>query len=197
MSKSFSPKKSAKKVVLSITVWVVIALLLLTVAFTVTTLFIVDNPNASPKGKRYVTLTQDDPVIGAFEGDMIVVEVVDEFSHIKLGDVITYGKNDGAVVTRKISEKIPEPNTNGSIVWCFRVEGESNYVHPNQVYGAYKLGGEEVGKTVSGYGRLVNFMHTSGGYVVFVILPIVLIFAYFGIKLVGEVIVYEKAKKQD
>lgn len=197
MTNSSKDKKNVQKIITNIATIFVLVFLALVVAFTVATLFVVDAPKPAPNGKRYLTLSKDDTILDAIEGDMLVVQSVEDFTAIEVGDVITYALSDGSLLTRAIIEKFPEPHANGSTTYCYKVESELAYVHPNQIYGLFKVDGVEVGKVVKGYGNFTGFLRTGGGYMLFVITPILLVLAYFIIKLVFDTIDYSKEKAKE
>ena len=123
------------------------------------------------------------------KGDLIISQKEFNHSQIQVGDVITfiYYNSDGEtpIVTAEVTHIIQEPKSTVSVN-CYKVTGQKEYVHPNDVVAVYVIGGETVGKHYANIGSALDFMRSAWGYVVFVVLPAVLAIGLVAITLVYD-----------
>ena len=167
--------KSAKKavtIVLSVILWVVI---LLAALFAFTTLATRDVSKVSSIAGYTPMTVQSDSMAPTFEkGDLILIRKCDT-SALAEGDIITFHTiimNEYALNTHRIV-KIDEQNGYRS----YTTLGDNNSVADTHIIGDGDIVGKYVGK-VSGLGRVMDFMSSSTGFLVLIVLPMLLFFIY-------------------
>lgn len=139
-------------------------------------------------GNAYVSVlseSMDGPnpgyeVDGFKKGDLIRIKILsdDEKANLKEGDIITfYQIIEG---TRQLNtHRIIEVKTGASVSYV--TQGDNSPAHesvaPTSIVGLY------TGHHISGLGNFVNFFHSSAGFFSCVVVPSLLIVAYFAVNL--------------
>ena len=168
--------KSAKKVVmivLSIILWAVI---LLAALFAFTTLATRDNTKVASIAGYTPMVVQSDSMAPTFKaGDLIVIRKCDPAT-LKEGDIITFHTiimNEYALNTHRIA-KIDEMNGYRS----YTTMGDNNNgIADTHIISDGDIVGQYAGK-VSGLGRVMDFMSSSVGFLLLIVLPMLLFFIY-------------------
>lgn len=168
--------KSVKKVAmitLSVILWVII---LLAALFSFTTLATRDSSKVASLAGYTPMVVQSDSMVPTFKtGDLILIRKCDPAT-LEEGDIITFHTiimNEYALNTHRIV-KIDEQNGYRS----YTTMGDNNngiadthIISDGDIVGAY------VGK-VSGLGRVMEFMSSSIGFLLLIVLPMLLFFIY-------------------
>ena len=147
-------------------------------------------------GKAYVAV-QSDSMEGTNpdsfnKGDLIKIKVLkdEEKDDLKVGDVITFE-------FYKKDSQTNELNTHRIIaVTADSIDGSLTYItqgdkpaalgldEKTESVKASKVIGKYTGKKLSGWGKAADFFHSSAGFFVCVVIPSLLIVAYFAVNLV-------------
>lgn len=143
------------------------------------------NKNDIPSimGKSFITIQSDsmDPTFKA--GDLIIGNVLtdDEKKTLQKGDVITFysdlnGDGINELNTHRIVDKYEE---SGYIYYVTKGDNQStNPVNDkNPVISQYALA-KYTGTRVPGVGRVINFLQSSLGFLLVIVIPLVLFFLY-------------------
>lgn len=167
--------KTAKKgitIIVSIILWAVI---LLAALFAFVTLATRDEMNVSSLAGFTPMIVETDSMAPTFSsGDMILIKKTDPAS-LKEGDIITFHTiidNQYALNTHRI-ESIVEQNGMRS----YTTKGDNNDMPDMHVIADGDIVGKYVGK-VSGLGKVMEFLSSSVGFLVVIVLPLLLFFIY-------------------
>lgn len=103
-------------------------------------------------------------------GDLIVIKKANA-REVEVGDVITYRQDDSTLVTHRVVEVLRE----GGKVF-FRTKGDANNTEDASLVSAEALLGT-LAFIIPRGGYVANFVRSPAGFVVFIILPVVLLIA--------------------
>lgn len=143
------------------------------------------NQNDIPNflGKSFITI-QSDSMNPTFKtGDLIIGEVLtdDQKKELQKGDVITFyadlnGDGENELNTHRIVDRYEE---NGNIYYV--TKGDNPGTNPindkNPVISQYALA-KYTGKRVPGVGKVINFLQSSVGFLVVIVIPLIIFFLY-------------------
>ena len=101
-------------------------------------------------------------------GDMVVVTEIDP-TKVKEGDVIPYRIDQSTLVTHRVIEVIKEENS-----LMFRTRGDANNTEDQELVEASQLVGKMSFKIPYG-GYVTNFIRSPKGFILFILLPAVLL----------------------
>lgn len=167
--------KSVKRVVaivLSIVLWAVI---LIAALFAFTTLATRDSTKvASIAGFTPLTVKTDSMVPTFRSGDLILIRKCDPGT-LQVGDIITFHaiiENEYALNTHRI-EKIETQNGYRS----YTTKGDNNSIADTHIISDGDIVGVYVGK-VGGLGRVMDFLSSSTGFLLVIVLPMLVFFIY-------------------
>ena len=165
--------KKAATIVMSILLWVVI---LLAALFSFTTLATRDNSRVASVAGFTPMIVQTDSMAPTFQaGDLIVIRKCDPAT-LQEGDIITFHTiimNEYALNTHRIA-RIDEQNGYRS----YTTMGDNNNgIADTHIISDGDIVGEYVCK-VSGLGRVMDFMSSSVGFLLLIVLPMLLFFIY-------------------
>ena len=188
--------KKGITILISIVLWAVI---LLAALFAFTTLATRDNTNVSSLAGYTPMIVQSDSMAPTFyAGDLIFIKKCDT-SALKEGDIITFHtiiNNEYALNTHRI-ESITEENGIRSYV----TKGDNNDIADVHVISDGDIVGKYLGK-LSRFGKVMEFLSSSVGFLVVIVLPLLLFFIYqiynlimVGINLKKAMAVEEATKK--
>ena len=188
--------KKGITILISIVLWAVI---LLAALFAFTTLATRDNTNVSSLAGYTPMIVQSDSMAPTFyAGDLIFIKKCDT-SALKEGDIITFHtiiENEYALNTHRI-ESITEENGIRSYV----TKGDNNEMSDMHVISDGDIVGKYLGK-LSRFGKVMEFLSSSVGFLVVIVLPLLLFFIYqiynlimVGINLKKAMAVEEATKK--
>ena len=200
--------KQVVSIVLNVLVWI---FLIFSILVTVLVFASQNTPDGVPSlfGQSFVTV-QSDSMDGQFKtGDLIIIEKVNETQALELGknvanksgEVITYRApididgdgQPGDLNTHRIVER---RENEGGIVY-FKTQGDNEAMCPNpddyelrftDVIGVWK------GGKIAGLGGVIDFLRSSLGFLLCVVLPMVLFFLYEVYNLIS-IIVKDRMKK--
>ena len=188
--------KKGITILISIVLWAVI---LLAALFAFTTLATRDNTNISSLAGYTPMIVQSDSMAPTFyAGDLIFIKKCDT-SALKEGDIITFHtiiENEYALNTHRI-ESITEENGIRSYV----TKGDNNEISDMHVISDGDIVGKYLGK-LSRFGKVMEFLSSSVGFLIVIVLPLLLFFIYqiynlimVGINLKKAMAVEEATKK--
>ena len=188
--------KKGITILISIVLWAVI---LLAALFAFTTLATRDTTNVSSLAGYTPMIVQSDSMAPTFyAGDLIFIKKCDT-SALKEGDIITFHtiiENEYALNTHRI-ESITEENGIRSYV----TKGDNNEMSDMHVISDGDIVGKYLGK-LSRFGKVMEFLSSSVGFLVVIVLPLLLFFIYqiynlimVGINLKKAMAVEEATKK--
>ena len=164
--------KKGVTVIASIVLWGVI---LLAALFAFTTLATRDNANVSSlAGYTPMAVRSDSMAPTFYAGDLIFIKKCDT-AKLNEGDVICFHtiiENEYALNTHRI-EKIEE--TEG--MRSYTTKGDNNAISDTHIIADGDIVGKYVGK-LSKFGRVMDFLSSSVGFLIVIVLPMLLFFIY-------------------
>ena len=137
---------------------------------------------------------QSDSMSPTFDqGDLIIDKEVKDTSELKVGDIISFWTIiDGYKVVN--THRIVEIETGESFTF-FYTKGDNNSrmgaltVHENDVIGIHK-------STISGLGKVLDFLQTSKGFFITIVLPVFAFFLYYLVSFFRTLFEYKKVKNR-
>lgn len=198
-----------KKIIGIVSSVLVVIILVFVVMITLSIILSSGKNYTSLFGKAYVSVLTDSmegvydesfpyEVKGFKQGDLIQIRILDpgEKTELKQGDVITYEMDEqGTLNTHRIIMK----EDNGISI-KYTTQGDNpdaiagnatEEVWSNKVVGVY------TGHRIAGLGKAVDFFHSQAGFFVCIVLPSLLIVAYFAYNLVVTVKSVKNAYKEE
>ena len=162
----------AAEILFSFVLWAVI---LMAALFTFTTLATRDNNQvASIAGFTPLTVASDSMAPTFNAGDLIIIRKCDTKA-LKEGDIITFHaiiNNEYALNTHRIAE-IQEQNG----ARCYTTKGDNNAIADTHIISDGDIVGRYQGK-LPGFGKIVDFLSSSMGFLLVIVLPLLVFFVY-------------------
>jgi signal peptidase len=189
-------KKVLKKILNTIVDIVVI--LILAVSVLIVTLSLTTNSSGVPHIFGIAPLSvQSNSMEDTFsEGDLILSEVTNDiYYEYKVGDIVTFPiEIDGVSTynTHRIVEVIVD-----EFVTYYRTQGdnkESNPIPDRKLQTSANIVAKYTGNKISGLGHVLSFIRTQLGFFLCVLLPMIVFFIYEAIRVIMNLIAYNKEK---
>ena len=129
-------------------------------------------------------------------GDLILSEVTNDIGYeYQVGDVVTFPiEINGETVynTHRIVEVIDDDS-----ITYYRTQGDNEDTNPvpdEELQTASTIVAKYTGNKISGLGYVLSFIRTQLGFFLCVLLPMIIFFVYEAIRVVMNVIAYNKEK---
>jgi signal peptidase len=175
--------KKAWKVISTVLVWLVVAVAVFMMVFTIVSVNTFNRNDRNLFGLRFYIVLSDSMKATDFDaGDLVIVKEVDPTT-LQEGDIIAYqsqnSENYGATVTHKIRAKTTDANGNpGFITYgtTTGVDDETVVTYPF-ILGKYQVALPKVG-------TFFQFLKTPQGYIVCILIPFLLMIIYHGLNCV-------------
>lgn len=184
--------KKAINIIKNIFTWLVVALAVCMMIFTVVSVNTFDRSDRSIFGYKMFIVLSDSMSKTDFEaGDLVLSKKVDP-STLQVGDIISYQstnlENYGETVTHKIRELTKDAEGNpGFITYGTTTDtNDENIVTYSFVLGKYQM-------RLVGVGKFFQFLKTTPGYIVCIFLPFLLLILMQGI---NSIRLFRKYKKE-
>lgn len=166
--------KKAFHIIKSVLVWLVAALAVCMMIFTIVSVNTFDRADRSLFGyKAFIVLSDSMSATDFSAGDLVLSKEVDP-STLQAGDIISFQSTDpdnyGEVVTHKIRERTTDENGNPGFITYGTTTGENDetIVTYDFVLGKYQT-------RLPGVGKFFQFLKTTPGYIVCIFLPFLLL----------------------
>lgn len=166
--------KKALHILKTVLVWLVVALAVCMMIFTIVSVNTFDRTDRSIFGyKAFIVLSDSMSATDFSAGDLILSKEVDP-STLQAGDIISFQSTDpdnyGEVVTHKIRERTTDENGNPGFITYGTTTGENDetIVTYDFVLGKYQT-------KLPGVGKFFQFLKTTPGYIVCIFLPFLLL----------------------
>lgn len=164
--------KKVGSIVISVVMWIII---LVAALYAFTTLATKDDGSVSNLGGFTPMTVQSDSMSPTFDqGDLIVIKTCDT-SKLEVGDIVTFHTiidNQYALNTHRI-ESIDELNGMRS----FTTKGDNNDVADTHIISDGDIVGQYVFK-IPGMGKVMDFLSSTWGFLIVIVLPMLLFFIY-------------------
>ena len=175
--------KKAWKIISTALVWIVVAVAVAMMFFTIVSVNTFNRNDRDIFGLRFYIVLSDSMSATDFDaGDLVVVKEVDPTT-LQEGDIIAYQSqnsgNYGATVTHKIRAKTTDVNGNPGFVTygtTTGVDDETVVTYPF-ILGKYEA-------ALPGVGTFFQFLRTPQGYIVCILIPFLLLIIYQGLNCV-------------
>ena len=184
--------KKVFHIIKNIFVWLVVALAVCMMIFTVVSVNTFGRTDRSIFGyKAFIVLSDSMSKTDFNAGDLVLVKEVDPAT-LKAGDIISYQstntENYGEVVTHKIRELTTDAEGNPGFVTYGTTtdQNDENIVHYSFVLGKYQT-------KLPGVGKFLQFLKTTPGYIVCIFLPFLLLILVQG---VNSIRLFRQYKKE-
>ena len=129
------------------------------------------------------------------EGDLIFSKLTDENTELKENDIVTFYQNiqgESRLNTHRIIE-ITEHN--GEKV--YKTKGDNNYDPDEELKTADQIVAVYTGTKIPVVGKFFNFIRTQLGFFLCILLPMIIFFIYEAIRVIMNIIAYNKEKAQE
>ncbi|MBQ7160181.1 MAG: signal peptidase I [Clostridia bacterium] len=196
-------KKGKKIANIIINVILVIAIIIAAVATYVS--FVSTSGNGVPSifGRSILSIQTESMYPTLEPGDLIIDKAVKDTKTLKVGDIITYWTViDGERVLN--THRIFQIYDGGNYL-IFATKGDNNTnedpltVHESEVVGLYstKEGDKDVGGTrIKGAGKVFDFLQTSTGFLVVVVIPVAIFFLFHLVQFFRVLFEYQNVKNR-
>lgn len=172
--------RKALNIVKNILVWLIVAVAVFMVIFTVVSVTVLDRDERSLFGyKAYIVLSDSMSATDFDAGDVVLVKEVDA-STLKEGDIISYRsqntENFGKVVTHKIRRLTTDANGDpGFITYgtTTNTDDETVVTYP-YILGKYQ-------SRIPKAGTFFQFLKTTPGYIICILIPFLLLILFQGV----------------
>lgn len=188
--------KKALSIVKTTIVWMIVALAVFMMIFTVVSVTTFNRNDRDLFGyKAYIVNTDSMAATDFNAGDLIFVKEVDP-STLKEGDIITYisqnSESFGEVITHKIRSLTKDAQGNPGFVTYGTTTGkdDATIVTYPYVMGKYT-------SHLGGVGTFFNFLKTPQGYLVCIFIPFMLLIIYQGVKCIALFRRYKKEQTEE
>jgi signal peptidase len=182
--------KKVLKVIVNTLAWILLALaLLVTVA-----VFSSERNNGIAKLFGYMPMSvQSDSMAPTFrEGDMVIVKEIDDLYDLKEDDVITfYTLIEGKRVLN--THRIVAVNKTDTSV-SFTTKGDNNSINDKVDVAVGDIVGKWTGVKLKGIGKVANFLKTSKGFFICIVIPMAIFFLIELYKFIVTLIAFKKPK---
>ncbi len=169
-----------KSLVIKIVEISVVALALLVLAFSILTLAGADNEEFTPFNRAYCTINDDHcQEYGVVNGDMVIVKEIENLRELTIGDVVVFEIESRD--TLKMG-KIVDINVDRGVF--FTITNSRYHVEADDIVGVYVFDDETIGKVWKGYGDFVEFVRSAWGYVIFILIPGLLLVSVLAVEIV-------------
>ena len=172
--------KKTLHIIKNIFVWLVVAVAVCMMIFTVVSVNTFDRADRSIFGyKAFIVLSDSMSATDFSAGDLVLSKEVDP-STLQVGDIISFQSTDpdnyGEVVTHKIRELTTDAEGNPGFITYGTTTGtnDENIVTYSFVLGKYQT-------KLPGVGKFFQFLKTTPGYIVCIFLPFLLLILVQGI----------------
>lgn len=175
--------KKAWKIISTTFVWIMVVVAVFMMVFTIISVNTFNRNDRDIFGYRcYIVLSDSMSATDFDAGDLVLVKEVDPTT-LQVGDIIAYqsqnSENYGATITHKIRAKTTDANGNpGFITYgtTTNTDDETVVTFPF-ILGKYQL-------ALPGVGSFFQFLKTTQGYIVCILVPFLLLILYQGLNCV-------------
>lgn len=135
---------------------------------------------------------QSDSMSPTFEsGDLVISKEVSDYSELEVGDIITFWtiiNGEQVLNTHRITEVMENDG-----YYYFTTQGDNNTSEDAMSVYYTEIEGQYV-THISGFGSVVDFLQTSTGFLIFIVLPVFLFFIYHLVTFFRVLFAYQAEK---
>lgn len=188
-------KSTKKHKVISTIVNVILVIAIIVAATATYTSYVSTSGNGVPTvlGLRVFSIQTDSMYPTLNPGDLIIDKAVKDSSQLRVGDIITYWtviNGERVLNTHRIYQIY---DGGGHLI--FETKGDNNTisdsltVHESEVVGIYS-------SRIAGVGKVFDYLQTSTGFLIVVVVPVFLFFLYYLIQFFRVLFEYQNVKNR-
>lgn len=184
--------KSIRGIIQTIMGVLLAMIVVLAAFFVIVTFTMKGNGTEVPRFMGYSMLTvQSGSMEPTFsEGDVIIVEQVDDLSELKVKDIITFHtviEMHSVINTHRIVKVLDDNKDMVQFITKGDANEEADYsiVGGGNIIGRYKL-------LIPKVGKVLDFLSTSMGFLIVIVLPLLLLFLYQAYNLINVIVEMKK-----
>lgn len=194
---NISPKKPKKGVagIINIIINVILVVAIILAAVCTYVSFVASSGNGVPNllGFEIFSVQTDSMYPTLKSGDLVIDRAVKDISTLRKGDIITYWtvlEGERVLNTHRIYEIY---DGGGHLI--FETKGDNNNaadsltVHESEVVGVYST-------HISGLGKVLDYLQTSKGFLIVVVIPVALFFLFHLIQFFRALFEYQNVKSR-
>ena len=190
-----NPQEPKKHKIISTIVNVILVIAIVIAATATYTSYVSTSGNGVPTvlGLRVFSIQTDSMYPTLNPGDLIIDKAVKDSSQLQVGDIITYWtviNGERVLNTHRISQIY---DGGGHLI--FETKGDNNSisdsltVHESEVVGIYS-------SRIAGVGKVFDYLQTSTGFLIVVVVPVFLFFLYYLIQFFRVLFEYQNVKNR-
>ena len=190
-----APEETKRHRIISTLVNVVLVVAIVIAAFATYTSFVSSSGNGVPSilGLRVFSIQTESMYPTLKPGDLIIDKGIKATSTLQVGDIITYWtviNGERVLNTHRITQIY---DGGGHLI--FETKGDNNSisdsltVHESEVVGIYS-------SRISGVGKVFDYLQTSTGFLIVVVVPVFLFFLYYLIQFFRVLFEYQNVKNR-
>ena len=194
-AEAIEPKDAKKHKIISTIVNVILVIAIVIAATATYTSYVSTSGNGVPTvlGLRVFSIQTDSMYPTLNPGDLIIDKAVKDSSQLQVGDIITYWtviNGERVLNTHRISQIY---DGGGHLI--FETKGDNNSisdsltVHESEVVGIYS-------SRIVGVGKVFDYLQTSTGFLIVVVVPVFLFFLYYLIQFFRVLFEYQNVKNR-
>ena len=190
------PEQSKGKRIANTIVNVVLVVAIVLAALCTYTSYVSTSGNGVPSifGLRVMSIQTESMYPTMKPGDLIFDTAVKDTSELKIGDIITYWTViDGERVLN--THRITEIYDGGGYL-IFQTKGDNNTIEDSLTVHESEIVGQYNGMKIAGLGKLFDYLQTSTGFLIVVVIPVAIFFLYHLIQFFRVLFEYQSVKNK-
>lgn len=188
-------KKTTVKDVLSVVVNVILVIAMIVAAICTYVSFVSTSGNGVPNlfGYEFFSVQTDSMYPTLKSGDLVIDKFVEDPSELRVEDIITYWtviNGERVLNTHRINQIY-----DGGNYLIFETKGDKNTVADSMTVHESEVVGEYV-THISGVGKVLDYLQTSTGFLIVVVLPVAIFFLFHLIQFFRVLFEYQNVKNR-
>ena len=190
------PQKSKGRRIANTIINIVLVIAIILAAVCTYTSYVSTSGNGVPSifGLRVMSIQTESMYPTVKPGDLIFDTAVKDTSELKIGDIITYWTViDGERVLN--THRITEIYDGGGYL-IFQTKGDNNTIEDSLTVHESEIVGQYNGMKIAGLGKLFDYLQTSTGFLIVVVIPVAIFFLYHLIQFFRVLFEYQSVKNK-
>lgn len=190
------PQKSKGRRIANTIINIVLVIAIILAAVCTYTSYVSTSGNGVPSifGLRVMSIQTESMYPTMKPGDLIFDTAVKDTSELKIGDIITYWTViDGERVLN--THRITEIYDGGGYL-IFQTKGDNNTIEDSLTVHESEIVGQYNGMKIAGLGKLFDYLQTSTGFLIVVVIPVAIFFLYHLIQFFRVLFEYQSVKNK-
>lgn len=190
------PQKSKGRRIANTIINIVLVIAIILAAVCTYTSYVSTSGNGVPSifGLRVMSIQTESMYPTMKPGDLIFDTAVKDTNELKIGDIITYWTViDGERVLN--THRITEIYDGGGYL-IFQTKGDNNTIEDSLTVHESEIVGQYNGMKIAGLGKLFDYLQTSTGFLIVVVIPVAIFFLYHLIQFFRVLFEYQSVKNK-